>query len=130
MSLEETLFSRLSGFAGITALVPAARITPNTLPQGTTYPAISYRRVTTLPYTAMGADTGVTRARVQVDIWGKNYSVLDSVGEQVRAALQRWRHTSPGTEVLSSFYVNAVDLYEPENEIHHRAMDFEIDYRE
>lgn len=129
MSFETTIFSRLSGFAGLSSLV-SSRIYPNTLPQNPTLPALTFRRVSTVPFSAMSNDTGVTRCRLQVDVWARKYSDLDAVGDQVRQALQRWRNTGAGTEVLSSFYLNAVDLYEPENEIHHRAMDFEIDYRE
>lgn len=128
MSVETEIFSRLSGFAGLSALV-GTRIGPNILPQSTTYPAISYRRVSAERASAMGADPGNVRARFQVDVFAETYASARAVAEQVRQALQRWTNNS-GTVIQGTYYLNEVDLYEDETQIHHLALDFEVNYLE
>jgi hypothetical protein len=67
-SVDESLLSRLQGFAGLSALT--TRIYPDKLPQGVTYPAVSMSRISTVESHAMGVDVGVKRARFQLSCWG------------------------------------------------------------
>lgn len=131
MTIETTLYTRLTGFAGLSALV-AARIHPNLLPQNTPYPAISYRRVTAERPSAMGGDCGVVRGRFQFDVWAELYSDAVAVRAQLRLALQRWRNIA-GTVVQDGFLLTQLDLFEPDsgpNGLHHFADDYEIIFEE
>ena len=132
MSVEATLYTRLTTHAGLSALI-AARVHPNKLPQGVTLPAVSYRRVSAERVPAMGSDTGLVRARFQFDAWAAGYQAMLDVKEQLRAALERWS-TTTGTVIQDIFYRNETDMFESANEreaeVHHGALDFEIIYEE
>ena len=133
MSIETEIFTRLTTFAGLSALI-ATRAYPNVMPQGVTYPAVTYRRVSATRFPAMGADTGLVRARFQVDSWAVDYAGVRVVAEEVRKALQRWTNPT-GTVVQDTFVVNEIDLFEPSVDtddagLQHVATDFEIFYEE
>jgi len=135
MSIESDLYDRLSGFAGLAALV-GTRLYPNRLPEAVAYPALSWLRVSSIRPIAMGSDSGIVRMRLQVDVWATGHDSMTAVAEQVRLALRRWRKTS-GTEVLDCFMDNEIDQFEADapdgagrTGLFHRALDFELIYRE
>lgn len=114
--------------AGLTALI-GTRLYPGVLPQKCTYPAVNYSRVTAPRVSAMGADTGLVRARFQFDIWAETYAAARAVATQVIAAYKRW-NTTTGVTIQDIYLVGDVDLYEDETRIHHPALDFEVIYQE
>lgn len=128
MSIETVLYDRGVAHAGLSALI-GTRLYPGAMPQKCTYPAVSYWRVAASRVPAMGADTGLVRARFQFDIWAEKYADARAVAAQVRAAYQRWR-TTTGVTIQDIYFVGEVDLYEDETRIHHAALDFEIIYQE
>lgn len=137
MSIEALIYTRLSGFAGLTALV-ATRIYPNVAPQNVAPPYVVYRRITATRPGAMGADTGIVRARFQFDVFAggtdavgaaQGFDDAAAVREQVRLALQRWRSAGPPV-VQATFLDSQIDLYEDDTELHHLADDYEINYLE
>jgi len=128
MTVEADIFSRLSSYTGLSALV-STRIYPGLLKQNTTYPAVSYRRVSSERPSVMAADTGIVRARFQFDIWSNHYGDMISAKEQLRLALQRYRGTAT-VQILGTFILTDLDLYEEETQIHHGVVDVEINYRE
>ena len=128
MAIEATLYTRLTTHAGLSALV-VDRVFPNHLPQDVTYPAISYRRVTSSRPSNFGADAGIVRARFQIDVWASSYDSASAVREQVRLALQRWSNTA-GTVVQDTFFIDDQELYEDDIDVHHFPLDFEIIYEE
>lgn len=128
MSVETVLYDRGRAHAGLSALI-GTRLYPGVLPQKCTYPAVNYSRVFASRVSAMGADTGLVRARFQFDIWADTYAVARAIAEQVRLCYQRWSNTA-GTVIQDIYFVGEVDLYEDETRIHHAALDFEVIYRE
>ena len=127
--VEEALFTRLSGFAGLTALV-AARIYPVMLPQDVVLPAVSYRRIAGSRTSAMGSDTGLAHPRFEVNAWSQDYLTAKQVKEQLRAALQRWRGTVSGVEILDTFILGERDDYEPTTLTYQIPLDVQIHHRE
>lgn len=127
--IEDSLFTRLSGFGGLTALV-ASRIYPNLAPQNAAYPHVTFRRVTSDRPSAMNRDSGVVRARFQFDTFNEAYDGARLVRDQLRAALQRWRDPGGTPVVQDVFLISETDLYEDDSRIHHLADDFEVIYRE
>jgi hypothetical protein len=124
--MEDALFTRLSGYVGLTALINT-RIYPMILPQGVTYPALAYQRISTYPRTGcFGVDDGLARATVQLTTWGDTFASVKAVANQVRQALQRWTTTGiQGTYIIGEF-----DLYDEEAEKFGAAIDIEIVYEE
>lgn len=107
--IHEALFARLSGYAGLTALV-ATRVYPRQLPQNPTYPAVTYERISADRQSAMGSDSGLVSGRWQVSSWGKTYTDARDAAEQVRKALQRYRGTLSGTVIQDIFIESENDL--------------------
>ena len=106
MSLESVIYSRLSGYAGLTALV-STRIFPDALPPDVTYPAVSFwRSGPSRPLPAMGSDPALLAIPLQVDCWAQNTdpgqtsarTAAQAIGVQVLAALQRWRSSGDGVQ--------------------------------
>lgn len=134
MTIETEIYDRLSGHAGLSALV-GTRVYPSLLPQDPTFPAITFSRVSAQRVAAMGSDPGVVQARFQFDVWTQiadgvdAYESMRNVMEQLRLALERWRTTS-GTIVQDTFFDNELELYEDDIEVHHGIFDAEIIYEE
>jgi hypothetical protein len=128
MAIEELIFARLDGFAGLTALV-ADRVYVGILPQDVALPAVSWRRVTGDRLRAMVADPGLVRARFQFDAWAETYLAARDVREQLRLALERWSDAGPPA-VQATFFLSEIDLYEDDTELHHLSCDYEINYEE
>lgn len=124
--IEQALYTRLSGFAGLITVL----IYPDILPQNAVLPAVTFQKITTERVSAMGSDTGIARARFQMDSWGRDYAGVKAVAAQVRAALQRFRGTIGSDEILEVFILNEVDLFEPDTLIFHTAQDYEVNHRE
>lgn len=131
--IEQALFTRLSGFSGLAALI-SARIYPMRAPQAATLPFVVYQR---LPggerVTAMGADPGVSFSPFQFDCYGQTYPSAKAVGTQLRYALERWRDANSNPEVLDSFIERDQDLdpmEEPVTELFRVSQDYRIAHRE
>lgn len=84
--LEQGLYSKLSGGATLAG----ARVYPR-LPQGVTYPAIRYQRITTVRNQALSGPVGVTEAAVQVDCMAESYSEAKALADEVRVLLHGYR---------------------------------------
>jgi len=124
--IESTLFTRLSTFSGLTALV-STRIYPLIAPQGVTYPAVTYQRISTMPReVAMGSDPGIAFTRIQVTAWGETYTSAKAIGEQIRLALERYRTTG----IFDTYIIGENDLYDEEALKYGVAIDAEIAYSE
>lgn len=126
MAIESTIYSRLSGFAGLTALV-GTRIYPMILPQGATYPAVTYQRIATAPRdSCMSEDDGIVRANIQVTAWSETFTNAKAIVDQVRAALQRY--TVAGIQGI--YVIAEYDLFDDEVLKYGASMDFEVVYEE
>jgi len=104
--IEEAIFTRLSNFAGLTALIgapPACRLFPRLNMQDVTYPSVTFMRVSAHRESAMGADPGLVHARFQLDAWDIDRDNCRDVTEQLRQALQRWRGLVAGVTVQDTF---------------------------
>ncbi len=127
-TVEDAVFSRLTAFAGLTALI-VSRIYPVRIPQNPTYPLASYQKISDVPEHAMGADAGVRRARVQVSAWAPAYSDAKDVAVQVILALSRFRGTIAGITIQEIFFENEVDLgFDLDAQVHQIADDFTVCY--
>jgi hypothetical protein len=128
VTIEALIYTRLSGFAGLTALV-GTRIYKNIAPQNTGRPYVTYRRVTATRPPAMGRNSGVVRARFQFDSFDEDFADASAVRAQILAAIERWRDAGPPV-VQDIFPVNELDLYEDDIRLHHLSDDYEVNYRE
>lgn len=127
--IEKALYTRLSGYAGLSALV-STRIYPFIAQQKSARPYLTYQRVSTVRPSAMAVDIGIAQARFQIDAWGDTYDSVKSVSEQVRAALQRFSGTVSAVDILDIYIDNEQDLFEDDAKIYRVSQDYTIFHRE
>ena len=117
MTFAETLYSYLTGYAGIAALV-MARVYPLKLPQNPTLPALTYQRVSDAP--EYSHDPGASHMpRVQVTCWAATYGGVEALTTQVNLASEAW-HVAMGG---AAFVENIIDLSDPETGVYQVAVD-------
>ena len=127
--IEQAIYSRLSGFAGLTALV-GDRISHEVTPQDDGYPQVVFNRVSTRRYPAMGSNAGVATSRVQVNIYGATALSAQETAVQVRAALSRWRGTAGGVTVQAIFDEAESTDYDADIQKHRVILDFMASFEE
>ena len=127
--LEQALFSRLDGFAGLTSLV-VSRIYPLVLPQNPTLPAVTYQRIDGIREDGIAGSHGLAHPRIQIDSWGSTYTSAKDVATQVRTALYRQTWTEDTVAVLDAFIEDDRDFYEDDVKIFRVSQDFLIWHRE
>ncbi|MDB5540527.1 MAG: hypothetical protein JWQ89_2254 [Devosia sp.] len=89
--MEAALRSLLIGHAPLTALVPAARIVWNHLPQDTPNPAIVLYRISGGPGIHMQGSDRLTNATVQIDVRAETVASMWAVRDALVALLHGYR---------------------------------------
>lgn len=126
---EEALYSRLSGFAGITALC-STRIFPVKIPDNTTMPCLSYHRISGSRIESMTGSSALVYARFQIDCWGRKYSDVKALAEQVRLALEGYKGTIAGVTIYGVNYLGDLDLYEDDSQTFRVLTEFLVHHNE
>jgi hypothetical protein len=86
MNVSESVYARLSGFAGLTALV-GTRIYPVALDQDATMPAVVFRRLPAGCENVFGGSSGLGRPIFSISAWGSTLASAEAVRAQVRLAM-------------------------------------------
>ncbi len=132
MTIEEGLYSYLSGYAGLTALV-GTRIYPLVMPQNVTMPAIRYQRISSSRIYSHDGPNKLTHPRFQFSCFAESYATAKAVANQVRFALAGYQGTmggAGGVTVQFAIVDDEVDLYEDETKLHHVAVDVVVWHEE
>ncbi len=109
MTLEELLYAHVTSYASVQSYI-GQRFYPVSLPQNPTYPAATYRRVSTaVQYTRDG--DGMGRVRFQVDCYATTYSQIVSLADAMEDALEAFTSTT-GPNVSRTTVVNRTDDYQ------------------
>ena len=105
MTIEASIYTRLSTFAGLTALV-GTRIYEDEAPMLCDSPVITYQLISAPRegYT-MGTDGGMPRSRWEITSWAKTVDgglhgrdIAKAVIAQVILAMERWQDISAGVQ--------------------------------
>jgi len=130
--IDEAIFSRLSNYAGLTALVGTspAGIFPVIAPQDVARPFVVFQKISNERISAMGSDTDIARARFQFTSYAETHEGARDVGKQVRLALQRYSGVVATVTIDDIFIENELDDYDPETLLHSKVQDFEVIHRE
>ena len=86
MSLETGLYTALTSDSTVSGLV-GSRIYPEIMPQGVTYPAISYQRISTVRTVMLSGVDDFTQVRVMIDCWDDSYSGAKALASAVKSAI-------------------------------------------
>lgn len=125
MGVEETLYTRLSTFAGLMALI-GTRIYPVIMPQGSVKPAVIYQMISGIREAAMGSDPGMVKARYQFTAWATTNLSARNVIKQIRLALERYSTT----DLDDCFIETEYDVYDEGAYLHGRGLDVIVHHRE
>lgn len=85
-SAETRMYSALTGNAALVALV-GARIYPVQAPQGTAFPMLIFRRITTNRHPCITGEVGMEQCRIQIDALAGTYDAVKAVAAAVLDAL-------------------------------------------
>jgi len=134
MILEEALFSHLSGYAGLTALV-GTRIYLGKAPEGAEKPYVVFQQVSGPRIHAMGSDPTISQPRYQFTAWAQTLLGAKTVSVQVIAALKNYKNQLMGG--ANGVYIQAVllendgtDTYDPDTKLSGNITEFIIWYEE
>jgi len=118
--ISETLYSILSGAAGVTAITTG--IFPSVVPQKATFPAVVYGKDSTRFQESFDGHNLLIATLFQIDCYGKTSAEAESLADAVKNALIDYR-TSP---VNRTRIDNEITLFEPDTELHRVLLQFTI----
>lgn len=98
MSIREGLWTYLSTHPGITSVV-SDRIYLVRFPQEVVFPAITYAKISGIPYMQLHQRGDLDRSRYQFDCWGEDELQAINVAAALRDALEGFKGTM-GSEIV------------------------------
>ena len=129
MTIESVIYTQLTGFAGLSALV-ALRVYPTPAPQNVVVPFVTYQRISAVRYPGMGSDSPLVSSRFQFDAIAASFIGMRAVMDQLRQSLQRFRSNSSSPVVIDTFIENELDLYDDDSDLHHGVLDALLHFQE
>ncbi len=133
MRAEKAIRTLLTQAAGLTALVPAARMYPHTVPQGELLPALVIEHVSTVPRPTLDAQAafGLMQARIQVTALAASYPAQQALVEQIVLACNYQRGLIAGVRVSSVVReLIGPDMTDDDRTVFHQSIDFLVTYQE
>ena len=130
MSVDDAIYSRLSGNSAVRAIVDD-RIYPDRTPQDTALPKIVFTTISQGRAPNTSGASGVTNPRIQIDCWADSNAGAFALADAVRLALDGYRGTVASVVIRSCFLDSERKaIVEPrdggEQRIYGRSLDFNI----
>lgn len=133
MTIEDAIYSRLSGYASLTALVGTA-IYPVRRGQSTKSnpPYVTFQLISDVPLYAMGVTVNVARPLYQFNCWATTPQLATDVAAQVRAAIegqyrQVWGGES-GVTIQGCHIKDVQDVFDDETGWFGRMVEAEVNH--
>jgi len=118
VAIESDIFTALSGYGGLSALV-VSRIYPIKAPQKPTYPMIVYRRISNNELNALDGSAGLANSRFQFSVYANTYISASSVSDQIKLAM--------AASTITSLQISRIDLdFDDSSENYSIAIDFSV----
>ena len=125
MSVGKSLFYLLSNASGVTNIV-STRIYPARIPQVQNFPAISYHQISNVPTDQKDAVSKFDRVDFDINLWSKDYSVINTLADAVRTALDRVSISSQGVTINTIVFVREIDDFSDPAEIYKKILQFKF----
>lgn len=128
MTIEAALYTQLSGFAGLTALV-GANIYPMQADQNAVLPYVVFFRVHGSPCNVMNALPTLQEDTFQVSSFAVTALLANQIAAQVKLAIRGFKGImggSSGVNVGACLVDNEHSLFEADPKVYHRVTDFLI----
>lgn len=128
MAIQNHIYTRLSTYAGLTALV-GTRIYPVVAPESPAYPLVIFDLIApNKPKTSGGTSGNHIEALYQVSCWADTYASARAVAAQIVAALEDYAGTSDSTTIQMCYYESEREDFEPTTKKYSIPIDFTIWY--
>jgi len=116
MTIEEGLYSYLSTFAGIVALI-SDKIYPISIPQSVELPAIAYTKIAAdRPRSAIGGHSGLTVTTFQISVFAETKTEESALTEQLHTALLNYKGLMGAVDVQGCFCLSEINGYDIDKE--------------
>lgn len=128
--IEQAIYTILTGHAGLSALI-GDRAYPVILPQGTTLPAITFKRNDTSREYSHDGFSGLATPTFEITVWEPKPLTAKQIAAQVRAAMNAARRTTvAGVAIGSVTCEDERDAYDQESREVGVQLDFDISHSE
>jgi len=108
--LDAAIFSRLSTFAPLIALVPVTHIAAVTIAQGILVPYVVFQEIDDIPEYSHSGRNSLRHPRVQFSSYASSLGGSKSINVQVMAALESWPAMNADVQVV--IIENMIPLYD------------------
>lgn len=139
MSIEAALVVWLDRDPDVSAAV-GSRVYPDSLPQGASFPAVTYAKLALKSVRSFGGLTGVSMAHLSVSCWGLTKADAKKLATNIRGTkttpkLDCFQGTVGGVKIQACFCTNEIDLVSPPvhgegTPVYHTALDFDVTYED
>jgi hypothetical protein len=129
--IESALRTRILGDAGISALI-GTRIFPLILPQATSFPALTYQRISGERMHSHDGPSGLAGPRIQIDTWATSYIGAKQLADLIRQRIDGFKGTVGSDEIEGIFMDTEREFYEDGDllKLFRVSMDFFVYYDE
>lgn len=107
--VNDNIFTRLSNFAGLTALVPAARIYSGKANEGTAVPFVVITRVSGAREASLSGPAGLAMPRFQFDAYSTTYDNAKAIADQIRYAIDGYSQGASNEQIKFGRVVDEAD---------------------
>lgn len=128
MTMEASLFSFLTGNAGIAALV-VKRVYAGIIPQSGVQPCIVYNKSSRSRQQLYCGTDGLLLTRLEIDCYADSYIQSVDLANAVTAALQDFSGDMSGTDVPRVFLENEIDLSDIEPGLYRQSQTWAMWHR-
>lgn len=131
MKAINAIYNILSNNSALTAVV-STRINPLRIPQGSSFPAISYQLISVIPNPSKSGASKSDFARVQINSFGTTYQSAVQVADLVRLAMEKTLPATFNSVVVQSCEFDSEVHMTDDNAdyagVYHIAQDYIINY--
>ena len=129
MEFEAALQQYLITFPGLTAIV-GTRVYPLTMPQNTTYPALTYQRVSERTIQSHQGTSNFAYTRYRFMCWAKTFPAARQLASALKGAIIGYRGAMGARWAGSIRHDNELDNYDEQTKTFSVLSDFIIGHNE
>lgn len=128
MNLDEALVLLLE--APAVASKVGARVYAKKLPEGPTYPAIVFHRISAPREHSQDGASGLSHPRYQLNIYAATHQAAQDLAERVRKTIDGWSGIKAGIDINAIFLEDESDGYDDDLKVHWFMQDYTIWHNE
>ena len=126
-TIDDALYELSKADSGLAALI-SDRVYPDLLPEGVTFPAMTFQEISLTPIYSQDGDSHLDTSRYQFDCYAVTRSGSRAVADALRSLLSGKRTSQSGFAIHSAFLANALSGYETGLNAWRYTVDYMISY--